>query len=60
MTKISFHNQLGQIVTYPIVAEFTDTDGRRFFVFGPVPQGPYDTTPPYNVREYGNGEWRHN
>lgn len=57
--KISFHNSYGQIVTYPIVAEFTDSDGRVFFVFGPVPRGNYDPSPAYEIREKGDGEWRH-
>jgi hypothetical protein len=56
--NISFHNGLGQIVTYPIVAEFTDPDGRVFFVYGPVVRSTYDARPPYDVLEKGNGEWR--
>lgn len=59
MTKLSFHNSRGQIVTYPIVAEFTDSDGRRFFVYGPVPRGTYDTGAPYDVREQDVDMWRH-
>lgn len=58
-TKISFHNGLGQIVTYSIVAEFTDPDGRRFFVYGPVERGAYDTRTAYDIREQDGGEWRH-
>lgn len=59
MTKLSFHNGLGKIETYPIVTEFHDTDGFRFFVVGPVKRGPYDTEPLYKVIAQHSGEWRH-
>lgn len=59
MTKLSRHNAFGEIVTHPIVAEFTDHDGRRFFVVGPVLRTMYDAAPPYDVVEQGSGEWRH-
>lgn len=57
--NISFHNGLGQIVTYPIVAEFTDCYGRMFFVYGPVARGTYDTRTAYDIREKNGVEWRH-
>ena len=59
MRKLSQHNAYGVIVTYPIVTEFSDEDGRRFFVIGPVPRGTYDTSPAYDVVEQHSGEWRH-
>ena len=34
------------------MAEFTDDDGNRFFVIGPVPRGTYDVSPPYDVLQY--------
>lgn len=59
MQMISFHNSLGQIVTYPIVAEFTDADGFVYYVYGPVPRGIYDTRPTYDIRQKDGSEWRH-
>lgn len=59
MRKLSYHNTLGQIVTYPIVAEFHDTDGRVFYVVGPVPRGTYKTEPPYVVIAKDDGVWSH-
>lgn len=56
--KLSYHNSLGQIVTFPIVAEFTDSDGRVFFVVGPVPTGTYDDEPPYRIVPKDSGAWR--
>ncbi len=56
---LSYHNARGQIVTYPIVAEFHDVYGTIFYVVGPVPSGTYRTTPPYEIVEKGNGAWRH-
>lgn len=56
---LSRHNGFGQIVTHPIVAEFTDSDGRVFFVVGPVRRATYDISPPYDIVEKGSGEWRH-
>lgn len=56
MRKLSRHNAYGVIVTYPIVAEFSDEDGRRFFVIGPVPRGTYNTSPAYDVVEQHSGE----
>lgn len=57
--KISYHNHYGQIVTYPIVAEFHDDDGRRFFVVGPVPRGMFDYSPPYDIVPKDSDAWRH-
>jgi hypothetical protein len=57
MRVISFHNGLGQIVTYPVKAEFADDDGRVFYVYGPVARGTYDTRTPYDIREKRDGEW---
>lgn len=54
---ISFHNKLGQIVTYPVVSEFTDADGFVYYVYGPVERGMFDTSCPYDVRRKGEGEW---
>lgn len=59
MTKLSRHNAFGQIVTHPIVAEFTDQDGRRFFVVGPIRRTTNSWLSPYDVVEQGSGGWRH-
>jgi len=59
MRKISFHNGLGQIVTYSLVAEFTDDDGRVFYVYGPLYRGMYDPRTPYDIMQKGSGEWTH-
>lgn len=55
--KLSFHNAFGQIVTFPIVAEFHDADGRVFYVVGPVPRIGVD--PPYRIVPKDSGAWRH-
>jgi hypothetical protein len=57
--KLSYHNTRGQIVTYPIVAEFHNASGQVFYVVGPVPRGTYDTEPPYQIVAKGDGAWRH-
>lgn len=58
--RLSYHNHYGQIVTYPCVAEFTDPDGRVFYVVGPVSRGMYDPTPPYDVIPKDSDAWRVN
>ena len=57
--QLSYHNARGQIVTFPIVAEFHDADGRVFYVVGPTPQGVYPDGPPYVVVPKDAGGWRH-
>ena len=58
MRMFSWHNSRGQIVTAPIVAEFTDRDGFVFYVVGPVKRGIFDTREPYEVFRKGDGGWR--
>lgn len=54
--SLEYTNSFGDLRVSTIRAEFHDEDGRRFFVVGPVPRGPYDWSAPYDVIEYNPAE----
>jgi hypothetical protein len=54
--SLEYTNSFGDRRISTIRAEFSDADGRRFFVIGPVPLGTYEVRPPYDILEYNSDE----
>ncbi len=50
--SVEYTNHFGDRRTAIIRASFTDEDGNRFLVIGPVPRGSYDVSPPYDILQY--------